>query len=71
MSDLLIPIKEYADTYLNLITNNPVLLDRQLVIETDTGRMKLGDGISDYNSLSYLPISPEIESLIIAYSIGL
>jgi hypothetical protein len=71
MSDLLIPIKEYADTYSNLTSNNPVLLERQLVIETDTGRMKLGNGVNNYNSLSYLPISPEIETLIIAYSIGL
>lgn len=32
---------------------NPVLLDGELVIEADTLRLKLGDGVSSYTSLPY------------------
>lgn len=36
-------------------TANPVLLDRQLSRELDTGVEKLGDGTTHYNSLTALP----------------
>ena len=33
---------------------NPVLLSGEVGIETDTGKMKCGDGISDWNTLEYM-----------------
>lgn len=54
MADKIIPIREYADTAANLASDNDVILDRQLVIEKDTGRAKIGDGVTAYNSLDYL-----------------
>lgn len=50
----LIPIRQYADTYANLTASNLVFLERQLIIESDKGRAKLGDGITDYNTLPYV-----------------
>ena len=32
---------------------NPVLADRELVLETDTNQFKIGDGITPYNDLPY------------------
>ena len=33
---------------------NPVLLDRELGLERDTGRLKAGDGVTAWLSLPYL-----------------
>lgn len=41
-------------TSANLATVNEVPLARELVVETDTGRMKLGNGTAAYSSLPYL-----------------
>lgn len=32
---------------------NPVLADGEIVVETDTRQVKIGDGTTTYNSLSY------------------
>ena len=32
---------------------NPVLLEREIMIETDTGKLKVGDGTSRWNELEY------------------
>ena len=32
---------------------NPVLLEREIMIETDTGKLKIGNGISAWNDLAY------------------
>ena len=37
-----------------LATVNEVPLDGELVVETDTGRVKAGDGVKNYNSLEYI-----------------
>lgn len=34
-------------------TGNPVLLDREWAVERDTGKVKLGDGVTAWNSLAY------------------
>lgn len=54
MPDRQIPIRQYADTAANLAASNPVLLNRQLAIETDTGKAKLGNGVNNYNDLIYV-----------------
>mgnify|MGYP001427368579 CR=1 FL=1 len=41
-------------TAANLATVNEVPLARELVVETDTGKMKLGDGETNYNDLAYI-----------------
>jgi len=42
-----------GDTAARWTTFNPVLADRELVLETDTGLFKIGDGISNYLDLPY------------------
>ena len=42
-----------GDTLARWTTFNPVLADRELVIETDTGKLKIGDGVSTYVDLPY------------------
>lgn len=41
------------DTAANFTTNNPILSDGQLGIESDTGRKKMGDGLTAWNSMLY------------------
>jgi len=41
------------DTSTNWTTYNPVLLEGEVGIETDTNKMKIGDGTTAYNSLEY------------------
>lgn len=42
-----------GDTKANWVSVNPILSAREMVIETDTNRTKIGDGISTYTELSY------------------
>ena len=42
------------DSSLNWETNNPVLLQGELGLETDTDYMKVGDGQTEWNSLPYI-----------------
>ena len=42
-----------GDTSTNWTNNNPTLAERELAIETDTNLYKIGDGITDWNSLPY------------------
>ena len=41
------------DTSTNWTTYNPVLLEGEVGVETDTNKMKIGDGTTAYNSLDY------------------
>lgn len=47
-------IKLRRDSFSNWSTENPVLLDGELGIETDTGRGKVGDGSKSWNNLTYV-----------------
>lgn len=49
-----IPIRHKGKTSSSWTTGNPVLLARQLGFETNTGKCKLGDGTTAWNSLPYL-----------------
>lgn len=42
-----------GDTAANWAASNPILAERELVIETDTLKYKVGNGILDWNSLPY------------------
>ena len=46
------------DTISNWTTYNPVLLSGEIGIETDTNYIKIGNGTSNWNSLSYFTTSP-------------
>lgn len=51
----------------NWTSANPVLLKNEMGIEIDTGKIKLGDGISHWNDLIYIYTSienSEIDSII-------
>ena len=41
------------DTLANWTSNNPILAEREFVLETDTGKQKVGDWVNNYLSLSY------------------
>jgi len=41
------------DTAANFASENPILLAGEAAIETDTNKMKIGDGTTAYNSLDY------------------
>jgi hypothetical protein len=46
--------KVAGKTAATLTADNPTPLERELVVETDTGKVKIGDGATAWNSLSYL-----------------
>jgi hypothetical protein len=46
--------KERGGTAAALASANETPLQRELYVEYDTGRMKVGDGVTAYNSLSYI-----------------
>ncbi len=48
-----VQIKNRVDTSANWTSNNPILLSGEIGIENDTGKIKVGDGTSNWNSLSY------------------
>lgn len=50
------PVAPRQDTASNFTTNNPTLANGELAIETDAGKMKLGDGSTAWTSLAYLAI---------------
>ena len=49
-----------ADTAANWIANNPVLLANELGRETDTGKIKIGNGSLSWSSLAYQPFGGQI-----------
>ena len=42
------------DTAANWSSNNPVLLAGEAGYELDTGKLKIGNGVSAWNSLGYI-----------------
>ena len=42
-----------------ITTANPTLAAGEPAFETDTGKVKIGDGTSDWTSLPYLPTDPD------------
>ncbi len=55
--------KQRRDTASNWTSNNPTLLDGELGYETDTKKLKIGDGSTAWQSLDYLPI-PDTNRLL-------
>lgn len=46
-------MQQTGDTAANWASNNPVLASRQLGVETDTGKFKIGDGVTHWTTLGY------------------
>ena len=51
--------QQRRDTAANWTSANPTLLAGEIGVETDTGLLKIGDGITAWTSLDYLPLSFE------------
>ncbi len=51
--------QQKTDTSSNWTSNNPVLLVGEIGIESNTGKIKVGNGISGWNSLAYIGITTE------------
>lgn len=60
-----------VDTAANLKQENPVLLKGQLGAESDTTYMKLGDGVTAWNSLGYIKTKEAIDSTVTVNSTNL
>ena len=50
------PQQQRGGTAAAMTSNNPTLLAREIACETDTGKCKLGDGATAWNSLGYITI---------------
>ena len=53
-----VTIQLRGDLSANWDETNPVLRARELAVETDSGKAKLGDGVTDWASLGYWPPGP-------------
>lgn len=63
-------IQQKQDTAANWKNNNPVLLSGEFGYETDTGKVKIGNGSSHWNDIDYvgkdeLPTDPTFNSLTV------
>lgn len=48
-----VKIQLRGDTKANWLLTNPVISEREMVLEADTGKYKIGDGVKKYADLSY------------------
>lgn len=53
-----IQIQLRRDTSAQWSANNPVLLDAEIGVDTDTGKFKIGDGSTAWSSLPYAAATP-------------
>lgn len=53
-----------GDTKANWESVNPVLSEREMVIETDTRKLKIGDGVKTYTQLRYATDGSGYKSII-------
>jgi hypothetical protein len=51
------------DTAANWLSVNPILAQGELGVETDTGRMKLGNGVDSWDELAYNPFAASLNDL--------
>jgi hypothetical protein len=60
-----VQIQFRRDTAANWSANNPTLAEGEVGLETDTNSYKVGDGIHDWNTLTYRQLAPEITTLLL------
>ena len=68
--ELNVKVKHRYDTASNWTTNNPVLLAGELGIESDTKRMKVGDGSTAWTSLDYTNLTNRIYQDVNIWDLG-
>ncbi len=51
--------QQKTDTLSNWASSNPILLVGEIGIESDSGKIKVGNGVSAWNSLAYIGITTE------------
>lgn len=51
------------DTAKNWVSANPVLLNGEVGIESDTNLIKIGDGVTHWNDLNYIYNSISVDEL--------
>jgi len=56
-------MQQRRDTAANWTSENPMLLSGEFGYETDTGKFKIGDGSTRWDSLDYLPIPSNTNNL--------
>jgi hypothetical protein len=62
-----IRIQLRGDTSTNWTSANPILAERELALETNTGLYKIGDGVTSWNSLPYSTLRQIDEATIINF----
>lgn len=62
---IIIRIKNKYDTAENWTKNNPILLAGEFGIESDTNRIKIGNGVSTWNDLTYIASGSEGGAIIV------
>ena len=45
-------------------STNPILLAGEIGVETDTNKLKVGDGVTQWNSLGYTKVDPQTISYV-------
>lgn len=58
--------RQKYDTSTNWATNNPILLAGEIGVESDTNKIKVGDGITNWNDLSYINGSSDGNIILLA-----
>jgi len=59
-----VQIQTRRDTAANWTTNNPTLAEGEIGFETDTGKLKVGDGSTAWTSLDYIDTAIDHDALI-------
>lgn len=59
-------LKQKYDTSSNWGTANPILLAGEIGIESDTNKIKIGDGVTNWNDLSYINGSRDGDIILLA-----
>ncbi|GHU70087.1 hypothetical protein FACS1894184_15050 [Clostridia bacterium] len=62
------PLAQHGGTAAQMAANNPILKNRELGLETDTRRVKIGDGATTWNSLPYISTGTQAVSVTLAAS---
>ena len=69
MVELAVKVKVRGDTAANWAANNPVMEEREIGVEIDPGvpitKMKIGNGVDNWNSLSYIGGTPSFPGVMI------
>lgn len=58
--------QQKRDTASNWVTNNPILLAGEIGFESDTNKIKIGDGVTNWNDLSYINGSSDGDIILLA-----